>query len=141
MIWTTQRNDDWFRQELENLFSAFQGGISVLPEGDYPRVNIYSNDDEMVLTAHLPGIEASSLEITCKDDTVSIKGVRRTEMLGEGQSYLRQERGAGEFVRAFSLPYGIDTQRVEATYKDGVLRIRLPRQATAKPRKIVVSAA
>lgn len=141
MIWTTQRYEDWLRQEMDALFSNHFFGIPGSGDGEYPRVNIHSNDDELVLTANLPGIDVSTLDITCKDDTITIRGIRKQEPLQEGRAYLRQERSFGEFIRSFSLPCDIDAKQIAAKYKDGVLVIRLPRQAVAKPRKISVSVA
>lgn len=141
MIWTTQRYDNWLRQEMDTLFNTPFFGLSTMADAEYPRVNVHSSDEEMVLTAHLPGVDPSSLDITCKDDTLTIRGVRKADPRAAGERYLRQERAYGEFVRAFSLAYAIDTGRIEAKYKDGVLTVRLPKQPEAKPKKIAVSVA
>jgi len=89
--------------------------------------------------AELPGLKMSDLEILVTgEDQLSIRGVRKTPS-NEGGMWLRQERGLGQFSRLFDLPIGVDVERVEASLKNGVLTIKLPKREDEKPRKITVT--
>ena len=92
------------------------------------------------MTAELPGIDPKALEITVKNNTVTIRGSREVEEPGEGRTALRRERGEGTFVRSFSLPFRLDADKVSAQYQKGVLQVMLPRSEADKPKKISVNA-
>jgi HSP20 family protein len=108
--------------------------------GEFPAVNIWTGEDDALLTAELPGIDPKELEITVKNNTVTIRGTRQPETAGEGRTALRKERGAGTFVRSFSLPFHLDAAKVSAQYQKGVLQVMLPRSEADKPKKISVNA-
>ena len=105
-----------------------------------PKVNVFEKSGNLVVEAELPGLEMSDLEILVTGgDQLSIRGVRRTPS-DEGETWHRQERGIGQFSRLLDLPIGVDAERVEASLKNGVLTIKLPKREDAKPRKIAVTA-
>lgn len=147
MLWTwpTSRYPDvWsemdrLQREMNRLFEPFSSSTGRGPTS-YPAVNIWSGDDDVLLTAELPGIDPESLEVTVKNDTVTIRGERTLDELKEGETYLRQERGAGRFVRSFSLPFHVDDTKVSAAYQKGILQLTLPRREEDKPKKITVNA-
>jgi HSP20 family protein len=82
----------------------------------------------------------NDLEISVVGDTLTLRGVRAPEKLGEGENYHRRERGSGRFTRALQLPFRIEADEVSATLKNGVLNITLPRAQADRPRKIQVKA-
>ena len=106
----------------------------------YPAMNAWTNDDGATITAELPGIDMDTLEISVHNDTLTLSGERKSEDLGEGETYHRRERSYGQFRRAFQLPFQIAADKVEARYHRGFLQITLPRAEADKPRKIRVRA-
>ena len=146
MLWNLARRDPWnlwtdidtLQREMDRLFSeASRGSVS----REFPAVNVYSSENDVVLTAELPGIDPKELDVSVKDDTVTLRGERRNDDLGENERVLRQERGSGTFVRAFTLPFRVDAEKVNAEYRRGILRVKLPRADEDKSRKINVKAA
>ena len=143
MMWESRNWNPWaelarMQQDIDQLFRASERGG--LLTGEYPAVNLWSNEDQGVLTAELPGIDPAGLEISVKNNTLTLRGRRQAEPLKEGESWLRRERGEGEFVRSFSLPFQIDADKVKADYQKGVLQVIVPRAETDKPRRITVKA-
>ena len=138
--WNTRDGLDRLQQEVNRLFEPFSrsGGLA---RGEFPAVNIWSSADTALLTAEIPGVNPAAIEVIVKDDTVTLRGSRDQEGLGKGESYLRQERGAGSFVRSFSLPFHVDEHKVTAQYSLGILQVSLPRAEADKPTRIKVEAA
>jgi len=128
------------QREFDRLFSRVSTERT-RASGEFPPVNIWTSAAEALLTAEVPGIDPENLEITVKDDTVTIRGNRDLGQLESGQEYLRQERGAGTFVRSFALPFRVESGKVKASYARGILRLALPRHEEEKPKRIAVSAA
>lgn len=104
----------------------------------FPRINIYPQNDKILLTARLPGVDPEDVDITVHDQTVTLKGTKNAIKLKEGENYLHQERGTGEFQRKFELPFAIDPEKVKANYKNGILELQLERHESHKPRKIAI---
>ncbi|WP_290922845.1 Hsp20/alpha crystallin family protein [Halodesulfovibrio sp.] len=107
----------------------------------FPVVNIWQGDDAMAITAELPGIEPSALEITVKDDLLTISGERAVTDTAKDDVWLRRERSYGKFSRPVQLPFNIDENKVEARFENGVLCVVIGRAEEDKPRKIEVKAA
>jgi len=105
----------------------------------WPLVNLYDNGAELVLSAAVPGLSKDDLELTVTGDTLAISG-QRTVAVPEGYSVHRQERGNVKFARSFALPAKIDTEKLAATVKDGMLTITMAKAEAAKPRQITVKA-
>jgi HSP20 family protein len=124
------------QDEMNQLFRSARGRYGT---PDYPAVNAWVNENNVVLTAELPGIEPEDLEINVVEDTITIKGNRSETEIGETSEFHRRERGAGAFSRSFTLPYRVDGEKVEAECEKGILRVKLPRADSDKPRKIKVT--
>lgn len=146
MLWSTPGFRNWdLRDDVDDFhrgFHRFLGRLSEAPRterGEFPAVNIWTGEDDAVLTAEIPGLDLQQLEITVKNDTITIRGHRVPEKLKDGQTYLRQERGSGRFVRSFSLPFRVEADQVAARYQSGVLEVKLPKAEVDKPRKIAVT--
>ena len=123
-------------RQLEEFFGASMSpGLS---RKEYPQVNIWANENHSVLTAELPGIDPKQLEITCKDNTITLKGERRAKAESGEEVYLRRERGQGSFQRSFTLPFKVDEEKISAEYKHGILSVKLPRREKPAPRKIEI---
>jgi HSP20 family protein len=93
-----------------------------------------------MVTAELPGVTVEDINISVTGDTLTLTGTRQRAEMAEGNTYHRQERGYGQFSRSLQLPFRIDANGVEATFRNGVLSITLPRAEEDKPKKINVNA-
>jgi HSP20 family protein len=109
-------------------------------EDPAPPVNVWSNDEALVLTALAPGLDPSTLDISVHGSTLRLKGERKPLALGEQDTYHRRERAYGTFVRELELPCVVDTDKVQASYQRGILAIHLPRSESDRPHKIQVTA-
>ncbi len=112
----------------------------VLKGGDWtPPVDIFENKDhEIVLRAELPGLKREDIDIRVENSTLTLRGERKQETEANQDNYHRVERSYGSFSRSFSLPTTVNTEKVSATFADGVLTITLPTREEAKPRQIQV---
>ena len=107
----------------------------------FPPVSVWAARDSAVVTAEIPGVPADTLDISIEGDVLTIKGERKAPELKEGEGYHRRERQYGLFARAVKLPFAVEPGKVEATCKDGVLRVVTPRADADKPRQITVTTA
>lgn len=103
-----------------------------------PSVDIYENEDEILLHADMPGVVKKDISVDIDNGTLSISGIRK---LGVEGAVTYEEFTDVEYVRSFSVPQAIDVERVEAELKDGVLRLHLPKSEAAKPRQIEIKTA
>ena len=133
------RELDGLQRDMNRLFEPFARSFGRAQE-EFPAVNVWSNEDAVILTAEVPGIDPETLDVTVKEDTVTIRGQRDVAELQEGENYLRQERGTGPFVRSFRLPFQVNDSAAEAEYRRGILQLKLPRSEASKPKQISVKA-
>ena len=107
-----------------------------------PPVDIYqTGKHELVLKAELPGIKREDIDLRVENNTLSIRGERKQQSEVKEENYRRVERTYGTFHRSFTLPSTVDTAKVSADYKNGVLTVKLPFREDAKPRTINVDVA
>ena len=106
----------------------------------FPPLNLYDDGESLVVHAEIPGIDPEDLEIDATMNALTIKGERKRSEVDEKASFHRRERSHGTFSRSINLPQEIDPDKVQASYKLGVLEIMLPKAEEAKPRKITVKA-
>ena len=104
-------------------------------------MDIFENDNEVVLKAELPGMNAKDIEVRLENNVLMLKGERRFEKETKEENYHRIEREYGTFSRSFALPTAVNGDKVAAEYKDGVLKIVLPKKEEMKPIPIKVEAA
>jgi len=123
--------DDVFRPVVRD-----DEGLSV--SNQYPTVDIYDNDENMVIKAELPGIEKKNIAIDVKDGILTLKGERSSENEVEEKTYYRRERRFGKFERNFRLPADVDPENISADYNDGILKIDIPKPEEQKPKQIAV---
>lgn len=103
-----------------------------------PLVDIYENDDEILLHVDMPGVDKKDVAVNIDNGQLALSGLRKVETTGSAQW---EEFGDVEFERTFSVPQTIDIEKVGAELKDGVLRLHLPKSEAAKPRQIEIRAA
>lgn len=105
----------------------------------FPRINVWSNQDETVVSAELPGVDPKDIKLTVKDNDLTIEGERTSEPLAESDIQVRRERPTGRFIRNLRLPFEVEADKIVARYEHGLLKVRLPRREATKPRKIEVA--
>ncbi|HOG80959.1 MAG TPA: Hsp20/alpha crystallin family protein [Smithellaceae bacterium] len=139
-LWRVRRFSDvmpeimHLQQEMNRLFSS----AGQKTTQDYPAVNIWEKDGASIVTAELPGIDSEKMDITVSGDVLSIAGTALKENFDKGETYLRQERGIGNFKRNIQIPYQVDVKAVEAKYEKGILMVTLPRIKEDLPKKIKI---
>jgi HSP20 family protein len=106
----------------------------------FPTFNVWTNSDEAVLKAEVPGVDPKTLDISANGDQVSVSGVRKAEEIEKDVVCHRAERDTGQFTRTLRMPFPIETGKVSAKYRHGVLTVTLPRAEASKPRKIAITA-
>jgi len=125
------------QREFERMASAFT------PDGErvaatFPAMNAWTNDNEEIVTAELPGVNPSDIEISVVNDMLTISGERNPVDPAEDMRYHRRERLCGKFSRSIQLAFVVDPNQVNAVYENGILSVKLPRAEADKPRKIAV---
>ena len=106
-----------------------------------PAVDIFEQDGNIVLKAELPGVDAKDVDIRVENNMLTLRGERKFDKEVKRENYHRVERAYGTFTRSFTLPTVVDTEKIKAEFKDGVLRVTLPKREEAKPKQIQVQAA
>lgn len=92
-----------------------------------PRVNMYEKDNNIVVDAEIPGMKKEDIDVRVEDHRLTLSGERKEEKETRGEGYYRRERSYGSFTRSLMLPNDVATDKVAATYKDGVLHLSLPK--------------
>jgi HSP20 family protein len=125
---------------LDRMFDDVMGsmlGTATSTRTFDPSIDVHASDDELVFVCDVPGIKQEDLEVTLENHVLSIKGARNFE--GKDSEQVMLGRAYGSFSRAFTLPEYVDDENLTARLADGVLTIRIPKHAKAKPRKIQIS--
>ena len=136
---STQREMERLRREMNRLFRDWPSQASWTTAPSYPAMNVWTDEDSAIVTAELPGVNQDDIDISVENDVLTLRGERPRDE-EEGATYHRRERRYGSFVRTFRVPFRVDAEQVEATFKYGVLNIVLPRAEEDKPRRIAVKA-
>lgn len=103
-----------------------------------PVVDVYENDDAIVVKAELPGMSKDQITVDVEGRILTLKGERKSENETNEDNYYRRERSYGRFERSFSLPAEVDPEAIKAEYKDGVLKVEVPKPEARKPKQITV---
>jgi HSP20 family protein len=106
-----------------------------------PAVDIYEQDGNIVLQAELPGLDPKDVDVRVENNVLTLRGQRSFDERVKKDNYHRVERSYGSFTRSFTLPNVVDTDKIQANYKDGVLRLTLPTKEEAKPKQIAINVA
>ncbi|HEV8699861.1 MAG TPA: Hsp20/alpha crystallin family protein [Candidatus Polarisedimenticolia bacterium] len=105
-----------------------------------PAVDIYERDGNIVLKAELAGLDPKDVDIRVENNVLTVRGERKFENEVKRENFHRVERSYGTFTRSFTLPNAVDTERIKADFKDGVLQVTLPTREEAKPKQIAINA-
>jgi HSP20 family protein len=126
-------------REMEETFGRFFPAWSE-ERGWMPAVDMVDEKDEIVVKADLPGLDQKDIEVTVQDGTLTIRGERKEEREEKKEDYFYAERSYGTFMRSLPLPRGVDADKVKATFKKGVLEVRLPKAKEAKGKSVEIKA-
>ncbi|MCU0572616.1 MAG: Hsp20/alpha crystallin family protein [Syntrophobacteraceae bacterium] len=129
------------RKEIDNLFKRFLGEGSIaeaLGEGWMPSVDVSETDEGFFIRAEIPGLEAGDIDVSIVGDRLTIKGEKRKEEEKSGEHFHSVERYYGSFQRSFTLPASAQSEKTEASFEKGVLKISIPKSEEAKSKSIKV---
>ena len=131
------------QDDINRLFDTALGGGALPSTGDgisesTLSVDIYENDNSFFIEADIPGMNIEDIKIDVQDRMLTIKGEKKFKEKTEKDKYIRVERSYGSFFRSLSLPMNVDSDKIEASYKDGTLRLNLPKTEQAKPKQIEI---
>jgi HSP20 family protein len=104
-----------------------------------PAVDIYEKDGNIVLTAELPGLDPKDVDVRVENNVLTLRGERKWSNDVDRENYHRVERAYGTFTRSFTLPNVVNTEQIKADFKDGMLRLTLPKREEAKPKQIAIN--
>jgi HSP20 family protein len=128
---------------MDELLQRFFQGDAILPasNGSFaPPLDVIDNKDSVIVKAEIPGMKPEEIDISVSGDTLTVRGEKKFEKKEESEGYLRQERTYGSFSRMIMLPFHVKSDKVDATYENGVLEIRLAKSEDSKAQKIKVKA-
>jgi HSP20 family protein len=130
-----------FPREMEELMERFFAPEGVMVEADFtPSVNLAETDASYEVTVDLPGLRPEDVKVEVRDGSLLVSGERQEEKEEKGKTWHRVERRSGSFWRSIPFATAIDPDKVDAEFKDGVLRVRLPKSEEVRPKRIEVKA-
>jgi len=140
--WTPFRSMLSLRDEMDRLLNEFYGRVVPTTEtyqGDwYPAMDITETDNEVIATLELPGLKREDIKVSVNNDILTVSGEKKQEKTEENENIHRVERTYGYFKRSVALPVEVDTNKVKAVYKDGVLKVTMPKLEEKKTKEIPV---
>ena len=139
--WDPFRNLDDIQSEMNRIFDGFLERPSGMPQPDrmwVPALDVHETKDELVITAELPGLNEKEIELSITGDVLTLRGERTQNQEVKQEGYHRGERWFGKFERTVPLPIPVQTDKVKATYRDGVLTVTLPKAEEIKAKSIKI---
>jgi HSP20 family protein len=141
--WDPFREFSTLQDRLNRLFRDSYGpesGNEALTTTNFaPAVDVYEDEHNVTLKIEIPGIDEKDVDVRIENNTLTVHGERKFEKEEKEENYRRVERQYGSFTRSFTLPTTVDFEQVQANYDKGVLKIKLPKKAEAKPKQIKVN--
>ena len=128
------------RSAVDQVFGDFMGrtGATQSYAGVFPPLNITEGEDNLCVKAELPGVDPKEIDISATADSLTLRGERKVPPVGEEVNYHQREREFGTFRRVINLPTRINTDKINASYKNGILTVVLPKAKEAKPKQIEI---
>jgi HSP20 family protein len=141
--WEPFSNTSEIQDEMNRLFDSFFGRPTSVATAEGARVwapvfDMYETKDELVLKVELPGVREKDISLSITGDLLTVKGERAFDQEQKDENYFRAERVYGKFERTIQLPLPVQADRVTATYRDGVLEVKLPKAEEVKPKDIKI---
>jgi HSP20 family protein len=139
--WEPFRNVNDIQGEVNRLFDSFFGRPASVTAGERmwaPLTDMYETKDDLIVSFELPGVSEKDVNVSITGDMLTVKGERRFERDAKDSGFHRLERVYGKFERSMALPIAVQSDKVKATYRDGVLEIRLPKVEEVKPKEIKI---
>ncbi|MBI4684133.1 MAG: Hsp20/alpha crystallin family protein [Nitrospirae bacterium] len=131
-----RRFEDFFRRPFSMLGHSWMPGMRLSEiEEISPTVDIFEEGNDVVVKAELPGMKKEEIDVNVKNDMITISGEKKKEEKVEKKNYFKMERSYGSFSRSFRLTSEVQSDKVKATFKDGILEIRLPKTEEAKQKE------
>ncbi len=149
-LWRTGRGHlggelDRLRRDMDDAFSAFAGGRKPWMRSPwretrlFPLLNVRETSDSFTVSSEIPGMRREDLEIKIEGETLSLRGERTPDEVQDEASFHRRERVTGAFQRSLTLPGKVDKDKVTATYRHGVLTVKLTKEKNALPKEVKIS--
>ena len=141
--WNPRRDLFGWHNQMNRMFDDFfspavSGSENVSMRDWLPVVDIYDNNDTIVIKAELPGVDKKDITVDVNARTLTLKGERATDNEEKADDYYRRERSFGKFERSFTLPADVDPDKIKADFKDGVLKLNIPKPEAHKPKQISI---
>jgi HSP20 family protein len=131
------------QREINRMFSHFFRGGSqeeeaIMPSAWVPAADIAEREDDYVVRMEIPGVPKEDVRITIQESVLTVRGEKKQEKESRGSQYHRVERSYGSFTRSFALPSAVKADAIDATYRDGILQVTLPKAEEARPKQVDV---
>ena len=140
---TLRRSRDWMTTPGEKFFDRFfdDWGLSEFTRDQewMPAIDVYETDDHVIVRTEVPGMHKNDLNISLSNGLLTIQGEKKQEKKEEKENYRFVESRYGSFSRSIRVPNGVDAEKIEANYKDGVLKVSIPKSEEEKSRKIEIN--
>jgi HSP20 family protein len=140
--WDPYRDVGTLQERMNRLFDEMWGRGRREDEsvtGNWmPSVDVKETKDALQIFAEVAGVDPKDVEVTVESGVLTLKGQRNFEKAVEGEAYHRVERAYGSFERSFTLPTNVEPEKIQATYRNGVLQLSLPKREEAKPKSIAI---
>jgi HSP20 family protein len=138
--WEPFRELSSLQNQMNRLFQDYGrgGNDELMTTGFVPAVDVYEDEHNVTLSLEVPGLEEKDIDIQMENNQLTVRGERKFETEQKEENFHRIERRYGNFSRSFTLPNTVDTDKVQANYVNGVLKITLAKRAEAKPKQIKV---
>jgi HSP20 family protein len=143
--WDPFRDLVHLQDRMNRMFDESYRGRGNAGEDDWnlgswaPPVDIFEREGTIVMKAELPGVDPKDVDVRVENNVLTLRGQRKLDEEVKKENYHRVERSYGTFTRSFTLPTVVDTDKIAAEYKDGVLRLTLPTKAEARPKQISIN--
>jgi HSP20 family protein len=145
MRWRPLRDIVSIQDEMNQLFDDFFGGRVPrrwlkAEEGLWtPNVDVSETKDEIVVTAEMPGMKKEDITLSVQDNVITLSGEKKSEEEKKDANFYRLERSFGSFCRSFTLPTPVEADKIKASFKDGILKVTLPKSEKVKPQEIPIN--
>jgi len=139
-LFDPMRDYENLQNEINRLFNGQKPGASqgLFDRSISPAIDVLEDRDNIIILCDIPGVDMNDLELTITKDVLTIKGEKKEEEKKDKARIFKKETWEGSFQRTIALPDGVDSEKVDATLKDGVLRVVVPKMEEVKPRQIKV---